>query len=194
VNPKGSKTTYRFQFGVTTAYGTQSAPKSLSAGNSATSVSAVLSGLQSGKSYHYRLVATNAGGVAVGQDRTFTTVSGGGGGGGGGGGRRSVRAVTSHVTPAVDSRKPFRFKVRGKVLRPAGVSRSRGCRGRVSIRFKAGPKTVRFRSARVRRSCRYGARVRIALKHARTLRVSVRFRGNAVLKPKRGPVRFVRAG
>jgi hypothetical protein len=187
VNPNGSKTTYRFEFGLTPSYGTQSAPKSLSAGSTARSVSARLTALQSGQTYHYRLVASNAGGVSLGQDRTFSTSTATGG--------RSVPAITSRVTPAIDRRRPFRFKVRGKLIRPPGVSRSRGCRGRVTIRFKAGRKTVRLRRTRVRSSCRYRARVRVSLRrHPRTLRVFVRFRGNAVLKPQSAPVRRVRAG
>jgi Fibronectin type III domain len=187
VNPNGSKTTYRFEFGLTPSYGVQSKPKSLAAGGTARSVSATLTGLQSGQTYHYRLVASNSGGIGLGPDRTFTTSRTSGG--------RSIPAVTSRVTPAVDHRRPFRFRVRGKLIRPPGVSRSRGCRGRVRIRFKGGRKTVRLRGARVRRSCRYGARVRVSLRRApRTLRVFVRFRGNAVLKARSAPVRKVRAG
>jgi hypothetical protein len=187
VKPNGSKTTYRFAYGLTAAYGKQTSARSLGAGSGVSSVRATLAGLRAGQTYHYRLVASNAGGVSVGQDRTFSTSTGGGG--------RALPAITSRVTPTVDRRRPFRFKVRGKLLRPAGVSRSRGCRGRVSIRFKARRKTVRFRKARVRRSCRYSARVRVHLRRSpRTLRVSVRFRGNSALKPRRAPVRFVRAG
>jgi hypothetical protein len=187
VNPKGSKTTYRFEYGLTAAYGTHSASKPLSAGSSARSVRVTLTGLQSGQTYHYRLVASNAGGVGLGKDRTFSTSAASPG--------RSVPAVTSRVTPARDRRPPFRFRVRGKVIRPAGVSRSRGCRGRVAIRFKAGRNTLRLRRPRLNRNCRYRSRVRVAMrKRPRTLKVVVRFRGNSALRPRSAPTVRVRAG
>src|SRR5205085_11513446 len=134
------KTTYRFEFGLTPLYGAQSASKSLSTGSSARSVRATLTGLQAGQQYHYRLTASNAGGVALGKDRTFSTSAAPR--------VRKVPVLTSTVTPPRDRRTPFKFKVRGKLIRPPGVSRSRGCRGRVTIRFKAGRKLVRFRRAR----------------------------------------------
>jgi hypothetical protein len=186
VNPKGSKTTYYFEFGLTPAYGVQSAAKSLS---NPRSVRATLTELQSGKTYHYRLVAKNANGLGMGTDRTFTTSTPSR--------ARSAPTLTARVTPARDRRPPFRFKVRGKLIPPSGVSRSRACRGRVTIRFKAGNKTVRLRRARVSRKCRYRSRVRVRVRtrrHPRRLRVSVRFRGNAVLKPRSAPTRSVRAG
>jgi hypothetical protein len=189
VNPKGSKTTYYFEFGLTPAYGVQSAAKSLSAGSSPRSVRATLTELQSGKTYHYRLVAKNANGLGMGTDRTFTTSTPSR--------ARSAPTLIARVTPARDRRPPFRFKVRGKLIPPSGVSRSQACRGRVTIRFKAGNKTVRLRRARVSRKCRYRSRVRVRVRtrrHPRRLRVSVRFRGNAVLQPRSAPTRSVRAG
>jgi hypothetical protein len=187
VNPKGSKTTYSFEFGLTPSYGARSASKSAGAGSSTRSVSAALTGLQAGQQYHYRLVASNAGGVALGKDRTFSTSAASLG--------RKVPAVTSTVTPARDRRAPFKYKVRGKLIRPPSVSPSRGCRGSVTIRFKAGRKLVLLRRARVKGTCRYGVRVRVRLRaHPRILRVSVRFGGNTVLKARSAPVRKVRAG
>jgi hypothetical protein len=74
VNPHGSATTYTFQYGLTSSYGVQTTPASAGSGTTAGSVSATLSGLASGTSYHYRIVATNADGQATsGVDRTFTT-------------------------------------------------------------------------------------------------------------------------
>ena len=42
-------------------------------GTAETPVNAVLTGLLSGTTYHYRVVATNAGGTVWGGDRMFTT-------------------------------------------------------------------------------------------------------------------------
>lgn len=74
VNPNGSATSCRFEYGTTTAYGSSvdcaSAP---GGGASAVAVSAALSGLSAGTTYHYRLDATNAGGTTNGADMTFAT-------------------------------------------------------------------------------------------------------------------------
>jgi hypothetical protein len=76
VNPYGSQTTYHFEYGLTTAYGS-SAPAG--AGDVAGkdhgpfSVGHGIAGLQPGATYHYRLVAENAFGEAFGEDKTFTT-------------------------------------------------------------------------------------------------------------------------
>jgi phosphodiesterase/alkaline phosphatase D-like protein len=73
VNPNGVATTYAFQYGPTTNYGTQSATAQAGSGTSAVSVHATLSGLVSGTTYHYRVVATSAAGTTAGADATFTT-------------------------------------------------------------------------------------------------------------------------
>jgi hypothetical protein len=185
VNPKGEGTTYYFEFGLTPAYGTQTPPRSLSAGTRPRSVRATLTGLQSGQTYHYRLVAKNVNGEGLGNDRTFTTSTPPP--------ARMLPTVTARATPARDRRRPFRFRVRGTLVPPAGVDRSRACRGRVTIRFKAGTKTVRLRRARVTRTCRYRSRVRVRVR-PRVLRVRARFRGNAVLRPRSAPTLRVRAG
>ncbi len=72
VDPDGLATTYRFELGPTTAYGT---PVSGSAGSEpgAQAVTAGFSGLRPGTTYHYRVLATNADGTATGADATFTT-------------------------------------------------------------------------------------------------------------------------
>lgn len=73
VNPNGSETTYYFQWGLTNAYGVQSAAHSVGRGTARVSVSARVDGLIPGTTYHYRLVATNAAGTTIGADRAFKT-------------------------------------------------------------------------------------------------------------------------
>jgi hypothetical protein len=72
VDPDGLATSYQFEIGPSSAYGT---PVSGSAGAQAgdQDVSASFTGLQPSTTYHYRLSATNADGIARGEDRTFTT-------------------------------------------------------------------------------------------------------------------------
>lgn len=75
VNPNGSETSYRFQYGTTASYG-NSAPDPAGSAGSATGeqlVSARLTQLIPGQGYHYRLCATNSQGTICGSDRSFTT-------------------------------------------------------------------------------------------------------------------------
>jgi hypothetical protein len=74
VNPNGETTTYSFQFGTTTGYGSQTNPQTAGAGTADQVVSATLTGLRAGTTYHYRLIATNASGTTVGTDLTFATL------------------------------------------------------------------------------------------------------------------------
>jgi PKD domain len=73
VDPDGSQTSYMVEFGRTTAYGHSSASASAGAGESSVAVLATLTGLRPRTLYHYRLVALNAAGTAVGADRAFRT-------------------------------------------------------------------------------------------------------------------------
>jgi hypothetical protein len=79
VNPHNSTTTYSFQWGTDTGYGNTVAamPETLPVDNSYHFVSAELPGLQAGRTYHFRLVATNSesGEETQGEDRTFMTLA-----------------------------------------------------------------------------------------------------------------------
>ena len=72
VYPGGQQTSYYFQYGTSTAYGAQTPVATLDAGTQSINVVAPLSDLEAGATYHCRLVAVNAGGTALGQDRTFS--------------------------------------------------------------------------------------------------------------------------
>jgi hypothetical protein len=73
VNPHGAPTTYYFQYGTTTAYGSRTADAGAGAGTAAVGASVPIAGLGPNTKYHYRLVARNSVGTTVGGDRTFTT-------------------------------------------------------------------------------------------------------------------------
>jgi hypothetical protein len=62
-----------FQWGTTTAYGAQTSQQAISAATLGSSVSARITGLLPGTVYHFRTVALNAAGTALGADQTFTT-------------------------------------------------------------------------------------------------------------------------
>ncbi len=73
IDPRGQTTTYYFEYGPTSAYGYQTSPQTAAAGASSVQVSATLSSLTLGTTYHDRLVAVNAGGVTLGGDAALTT-------------------------------------------------------------------------------------------------------------------------
>jgi hypothetical protein len=73
VDAKGAPTSYRFEYGPTTAYG--SSTPAADAGYGLAVANATLDGLNPATTYHYRVVATNAGGTTKGADQTFTTAS-----------------------------------------------------------------------------------------------------------------------
>ncbi|RPI78015.1 MAG: hypothetical protein EHM45_07045 [Desulfobacteraceae bacterium] len=84
VHPMGFQTTYCFEYGLTTAYGTTTPGATLNADTDETAVQVAISALEASTTYHFRLVATNSAGTSPGEDRTFTTTASGGGGGGSG--------------------------------------------------------------------------------------------------------------
>jgi uncharacterized delta-60 repeat protein len=73
VNPNGLPTTYYFEYGKTTAYGSDISGAALSTASSSEPVSVPLTGLAPSTTYHYALVAANADGTTVGADQTFKT-------------------------------------------------------------------------------------------------------------------------
>jgi hypothetical protein len=72
VDPRGTATQYRFEYGITTGYGTNTT--TVDTGTSAVDSSAPAAGLSPSTTYHYRVVALRGGSpAAAGADRTFTT-------------------------------------------------------------------------------------------------------------------------
>ncbi len=74
LNPNSSPTSFHFEYGTDTSYGTSTAGTDAGAGSSDQPVTADLAGLTAGTTYHYRLVADNGtGGVQQGADGVFST-------------------------------------------------------------------------------------------------------------------------
>jgi hypothetical protein len=78
VNSDGLSTTYRFEYGTSTAYGLQTVDVAAAGGFADEAVKSALGQLQPGTVYHYRLVAVNASGTSDGADQMLTTNSAGG--------------------------------------------------------------------------------------------------------------------
>ena len=76
VTANGASTNVTFEYGETIAYGSSvAATPSPVTGSIATAVSAALSGLIPGTTYHYRVVASSTNGNTEGADQTFTTTA-----------------------------------------------------------------------------------------------------------------------
>jgi DNA-binding beta-propeller fold protein YncE len=77
LNAQGADTTYYFQYGTTIYYSTAAPVPAADAGSSATDQGTVtnVAGLAPSTTYHYRLVASNAGGTSYGADQALTTPS-----------------------------------------------------------------------------------------------------------------------
>jgi hypothetical protein len=75
IAPVGASTTYHFEYGTTTAYGTKApAPdEAVGSGFEAVAKAKAISGLTPETTYHYRVVATSPEGTAYGEDMTFKT-------------------------------------------------------------------------------------------------------------------------
>ncbi len=73
VDPHGAQTTYYFQYGPTIAYGSQTTPGTLASSMAKVKVGQEVKGVVTG--YHYRLVASNSYGTAVGRDRIYSLKS-----------------------------------------------------------------------------------------------------------------------
>lgn len=116
--------------------------------------------------------------------------------------RVAPKSLTLSVTPrrylaAPHRTTPYTFRSRGVLRFPSSVTKSRGCRGRVTVRFARRTVTISKRRVYVKLIngvCRYHSTVglKVSLVRHRTLKVTARFTGNAYLRPKSAVGRFVR--
>ncbi len=72
VNGNGLNTTYHFEYGETTSYGSSTSP--VEGGSGSSSPHVPVAELKPDTTYHYRLVATSSAGTSTGSDQTFTTL------------------------------------------------------------------------------------------------------------------------
>jgi len=74
IDPEVQSTTYQFEYGTTTSYGSVTSLKSAGSGATAVAESEPVSGLAPNTTYHYRVTANNASGRTYGEDQEFTTL------------------------------------------------------------------------------------------------------------------------
>jgi len=176
INPEGPTTTWYFQYGLNTYYGVQTSTQTIS-GSGARPVNVQLSGLQSGSTYHFRLVAYSANGLYVGPDHTFNTKQGAR--------LRPHGLAVNAYSRRTSSRVTITVYGRLQGL-PAGITPTAGCNGTVTIEIRRYHATIRLQRTNVHSDCSYSLRIFVAtnrLHGSTTLGVFARFSGNAVLLP-----------
>ncbi len=126
INPNGQQTTWSFQYGVTTAYGSQTFGGSIPAGGKPVDVASAIQGLQAGTVFHYRLVAAHANApTSYGADATFMTYPS----------RRPVPRLRAETAPHRVRHRPFTLITTGHVLRPSSIPAGYACTGNVEVLF-----------------------------------------------------------
>ena len=104
-------------------------------------------------------------------------------------GHRLKPKLRLRVRPRRDRRRPYRFRVTGRLVLPRGVTRARACgNGTVTVRARSGGRTVARRRARVGSRCRFRTRLTVRarrLRGRRRVAIVARFNGNRALVPAR---------
>ncbi|HEY5316743.1 MAG TPA: choice-of-anchor Q domain-containing protein [Solirubrobacteraceae bacterium] len=172
VNPEGSATTYYFQYGTSTKYGSKTGTVHLASGTTAAAVSAGLRNLKPHNTYHFRIVATNATGTSDGVGGVFKTL------------RQSIAGLPVTTKPHTALTFPYRFKFSGHVRLPKGVKSGAACGGAISVQIKRGKKTVLRQRTGIFAGCGWKLSVKLSKRksvpgHGK-LRVTVSFGGNGV--------------
>ncbi|RKQ91407.1 hemolysin type calcium-binding protein [Solirubrobacter pauli] len=116
----------------------------------------------------------------------------------------AVRAVTVRrftspgfslkLRPSRDRRAPYSFRATGTLKRPATVSPSQGCSGRVVITAKRGSKTVGTTRTSLGRTCEYAVTVKFRSKVGSRIRLTAKFEGNEVISSRSAPSKTARLG
>jgi hypothetical protein len=107
VDPNGRDTTFYFEYGTSTSYGTKTATKSAGSATTPQAEATAIAGLGVGRTYHFRIVASSDAGTSAGQDSAFTT-----------------SAAPTVVTGDVSSVAPTSATLQGTVT-PNGLSTTR---------------------------------------------------------------------
>jgi parallel beta-helix repeat protein len=109
--------------------------------------------------------------------------------------RFTPQTVAARTTPGRDRRAPFRFRTRGKVELPAGVTVEQACgTGIVQVDVERRGRRISRELVEVGPNCGYTARFKLSAARRGRLRVSARFLGNDVLAPGTAKSQRVRAG
>ena len=149
VSPSTAPVTYRFEYGTHASYGRSTRSQTLAPSGLAQTVRANVRGLVPGTVYHYRLVATTPADTSYGHDATLGTP------------KAQLRRVRGHITPYHATQAPYRFRLRGWMRLPAGLTRSVACRsgGTATVTVTRDGQVLATHRMRVSKDCSYDSTV-----------------------------------
>jgi hypothetical protein len=175
LNPSAAATTYRFQYGTSTAYGLETFGKSIGAGVVPQSVDFRINSLAPHTTYHFRVVASNRAGTVFGPDTLAQT------------GPFPPGKLVAATRPSSARRSHPYFVTSGRLELGSGVSVADGCSGgTIRVRFTSRLGTVARDSVQLSPGhCSFRLRTRALPRSTSVtrLRVHVSFGGNAILTP-----------
>lgn len=190
IYPNKQATTYYFQYGTSTSYGSQTIAATVPAGTVPVTVTAALTGLEARTIFHYRIVALhgNTAPQADG-DVTFMTLPR----------HRPVPGIKARTTPASSAHKPFVFTTSGQIKGPKWIPSAYDCRGLVTVTFRLGSRTVGSTLLPVASTCKFSGQTtftRLPRNHTAPvgLSVTVRYDGNGYLTPHKASPESVTLG
>jgi hypothetical protein len=134
LDPQGLQTSYHFDIGADTNYGTQVFGPTVI---SPSTVTLPLQNLQPGTTYHYRLTATNSAGTTYGADQTFTTVG-------------VAPVITQPLTPSLLATPNIAFPTEPGTTKPKALTNAQ----KLAAALKACKKKAKGKRAACRRQAR----------------------------------------
>jgi phosphodiesterase/alkaline phosphatase D-like protein len=192
IYPNNQATTYYFQYGTSTSYGSQTVPATVPAGSAAVTVAASITGLEARTVFHYRIVALHGNTPAQGgADASFMTLPR----------HRPVPSIKARTTPAHSAHRPFVFTTSGHVKGPKWIPGVYDCRGLVKVRFLLGRRTVGSTLLPMQSDCRFSGQTAFSrlpghgkVRRPVGLTVIVRYNGNGYLTPRKASSEAVKLG
>lgn len=189
VAPNDQTTAYSFQYGLTSAYGLQTSAGTVPASGEPVPVSAQLTGLAPGTTFHYRVIAQHGPFVSYGADEVFVTLPL----------RQQAAHLRARTMPRRSRHRPFGFVTFGRLRGGPSLPPQARCTGSAAVVFWLHKRKIVLKLVPIQPDCTFSAHTAVlrhlppkARKHRRLrLRVAVRFRGNAYLSPARAHSRHV---
>ncbi len=192
VSPNNQATTYYFQYGTSTGYGSQTIPATVPAGTVPVTVATAITGLEAQTIFHYRIVALHGNTPPQpGADATFMTLPR----------HRPRPSITARTTPSHDAHKPFVFTTSGQIKGPKFIPAIYDCRGNVNVRFLLGGRRIGSTLLPLQPNCKFaGQTVFNHLPHnghiPRPVRLTVvvQYAGNGYLTPRKAAPETISEG
>jgi hypothetical protein len=175
VDTNGAATTWEVQYGLSTAYGLQTASRVIPNTVGPVQVYVPLAGLAPGTLFHYRLVGFHGGKVVTtGNDGVFFTQPQ----------QRAKVRFSTRTRPGRDASKPYVFTT-GATLHGAGwIPAFVRCTGQAGLRYYRGKHQVKFLLVPVAPNCKVSAQATFSHVGGRgptKLSIKITFRGNGYI-------------